>query len=1046
MAKFLLHGLWVQRSGLHLWIEQVAGHRIVVPESVPEGTFPPAVADLLTAASFRHRLRTTLRTPKGREVALTIPTAAYAPAEAMSLLGRLEFLDEPGPAATKAQREAIAPDLMWLVRMYRGLYRFVRAGRVMIKLAYEDNHWYPQWQLAQGLDERGWVAAMTAAAPGVLTVNNRNLDEDITETWPHWIAAALLADLTEEDDYLDRHDFARSLIESTPVRRGGVGLLNRLNSWKESITSVDVQLVAIVEQPDDSETESVDPDEALWPVRVQLRSGVGSPQPVRAGQLERGTLELARDKQARAVKIAPLLDVASYGVDAPRAVAVPVDLYTESPGEGRVGDWDVYLSTSQIVDFVSRDAARLREHGVTVMLPKAWASFEAHAHLETRESDAAGEGATRRHIGMDKLIDYNWRISVGETELTDSEMDELVHSKSGLIRLRGQWVLADTSSISRITDYMSELAQRSRKRAKRELERLAAELERARLSDAPDAEATVARLERELEEAREAFNAAAEDDSGQVTVAELRELALEALAEDPVEITGPDWYTALIGGTGALAEQAPERVELPETVHAELREYQRRGVDWLHWMSRNGLGGVLADDMGLGKTLQLLTLLAVEHARDEATGPTLVVAPTSVVGNWATEARRFTPELRVVVHHGSHRAAGEKFDEMIATHDVVVTSYGIAARDRSLLGAVEWDHVVLDEAQHIKNSATRSAKAVRALPARHRIALTGTPVENHLSEMRSILDFTNPGVLGSASFFRNHFARPIERDQDSAMAERLRRLTAPFILRRLKTDPAVVDDLPEKNEHVVTVAMTTEQAALYTAYVDDVRRRIEDTEGMARRGLVLAALTRIKQICNHPAHFLGDGSAVTLRGHHRSGKVAELVRLLDEAVGGGERMLIFTQYRAFGDLLKPYLSRRLGEDVPFLHGGVSRTGRARLVERFQSPDGPAAMILSLKAGGTGLNLTAASVVVHMDRWWNPAVENQATDRAYRIGQRKDVTVYKMITAGTLEESIQDILDGKTQLAGAVIGEGEGWITELDPDQLAELMSYRGTGE
>ena len=342
----------------------------------------------------------------------------------------------------------------------------------------------------------------------------------------------------------------------------------------------------------------------------------------------------------------------------------------------------------------------------------------------------------------------------------------------------------------------------------------------------------------------------------------------------------------------------------------------------------------------------------------------------------------------------------------------------------------------------MKNPSTRSSRAVRAIPTRHRIALTGTPMENHLAEMRSILDFTNPGVLGNASFFRNHFAKPIERDHDEGLAGQLRRLSAPFILRRLKTDPAVVDDLPEKNEHVVTVRMTSEQAALYQAYVEDVQRRITSSEGMARRGLILASLTRIKQICNHPAHFLGDGSAVTRGGRHRSGKVAQLVSLLDAAVAGEERVLIFTQYRAFGQLLQPYLSERFGEDIPFLHGGVSRATRAKMVDRFQSPDGPPAMLLSLKAGGTGLNLTAASVVIHMDRWWNPAVENQATDRAYRIGQRKDVTVYKMITAGTLEESIQDILDGKSQLAGAVIGQGEGWITELDPEQLAELMSYR----
>ena len=297
--------------------------------------------------------------------------------------------------------------------------------------------------------------------------------------------------------------------------------------------------------------------------------------------------------------------------------------------------------------------------------------------------------------------------------------------------------------------------------------------------------------------------------------------------------------------------------------------------------------------------------------------------------------------------------------------------------------------------------------------------------------------------MGTASFFRNHFAKAIERNNDEEMSERLRALTAPLILRRVKTDPNIIDDLPEKSEQIFTVSMTTEQAALYKALVNEVKKSLEDATGISKRGIVLASLTRIKQICNHPAHYLGDDSPVVIKGKHRSGKVKELMRIVDAATESGERLLIFTQYKAFGDILQPYLSGQLGHEIPFLHGGVTKNKRDQMVEDFQADDGPQAMILSLKAGGTGLNLTAASIVVHMDRWWNPAVENQATDRAFRIGQRRNVQVYKMITAGTLEESIQDILDGKTQLAGAVVGEGEGWLTELEPDQLAELMSYRG---
>ena len=992
MAKFLLHALWVQHSGLHLWVEQVAGHRIVLPDAVPSGTFPPVVESILERASFRHRLRTTLRTPKGREVALVLPTAAYAPEQAITVLAQLSFLDSPTPAATNAQRAAIAPDLMWIIRLYLGLTRFVRAGRVTLRLAYIDDQWWPQWQLAHGLSERGCVAQMMASAPGILHINNRALDSDVTETLPHWIASAELADLRESTRPYPWHDFSDALLHNQPLRRGGVGLLNRLREWKDSVAAVGLQLVVVVEEPAEpsgpedylfgQDAPDLPESAARWPVRLHVRSGVDSPQPVRLGRLDAGSVEVLREARKRLVQLAPLLDAAP-----PAAPFAP-----PSPTQG---DWDVVLTTPQIVDFVARDVPRLKRAGTTVLLPKAWATQDTKARLVTR-SDGGATGPAR--LGMDQLVGFDWHLSVGDKQLNDDEMAMLISSKSGLVKLRGEWVMADTAALARITDYMRKLGDKS------------------------------------VDEA--------------VTLADLREVALEAAAYEPIAVEGEAWVEALLGYRTA---PAPQRVELPETVHATLREYQRRGVDWLVWMSHNNLGAVLADDMGLGKTLQLLAMVAVEKqeraaAGDHAPRPTLVVAPTSVVGNWAREAARFVPGLRCVVHHGPRRLAGEELAAAARDTDLMITSYGILTRDCAQLAEVEWDHVVLDEAQHVKNSATRSAKAARALPARQRIALTGTPVENRLSEMRAILDFCNPGILGSATFFRHHFAAAIEREGDEEMTQRLRRMTAPFIMRRVKSDPAIIDDLPEKTEQVITVAMTAEQAALYSAYVNDVKEKLSQAHGIALKGLVLASLTRIKQICNHPAHFLGDGSPVTDRGRHRSGKVAELMRLLDDAVRDGRRVLIFTQYRAFGDILVPYLSDRMGEDIPFLHGGVAQAARDRMVARFQSPDGPPAMVASLKAGGTGLNLTAASVVVHMDRWWNPAVENQATDRAYRIGQDKDVQVYKMITAGTMEESIQDILDGKTQLAGTVVGEGEGWITELSPEDLARLMSYRSHTE
>lgn len=1023
MPDYLLHGLWMPESGLNLWIEQVKGHRVVTMERVSAGTFPPIVHSLIDGALFAQRHRIRLQTPRGKPVELLAPTVALAPREAVGFLANVASLDEASPAATAAQRAAIAPDLYWLIRMYRGLSRFVAAGRVSIHVPRRDGQWFAQWQLGTGVEERGWLAEMIAAAPGVLVANNIGLSEDMAKTLTHWIVLAKLEAIGAPEKVRPhaQHDFVHSLLTGSPLRRGSAILSKRVGDWNGSITAVNLQLVFIASEPyeepgersgasrataladaasaassragadADADADAVGAAAAtVWPVRVQVRSGTDAPRPVRQLDYDGQTAQKLRSELQRAIAASDLVDPVRH--PRPQYVPAPAD----------EGDWDVYLTSDEIVRFAETEATRLRMADFAVMLPKAWTTAETKAKLHVARDENPYDSSTVKHLGFDSIVSYDWRVSIGGVELTGEEMDQLVRSKSGLVKLRDEWVLANTAELARTKKYMQALGGGAT--------------------------------------------------SGTATAAELRELALESAVEagtanEPVEFTGSTWFTSLVGGTD---RPAPERVEVPRTVQAELREYQRRGVDWLYFMSRNNLGAVLADDMGLGKTLQLLTLLAVEKEAGRTTGPTLVVAPTSVVGNWAREAGRFVPSMRVLVHHGTKRLKGEELIAAIGEADLVVTSYGVVNRDVADLAQVKWDHVVLDEAQAVKNVGTRASKSVRAIPARHRIALTGTPIENKLSELRSILDFVNPGILGSQAFFRNHFARAIERGQEDALAqemgERLQRLTAPFVLRRLKTDPAIIDDLPEKAEHVIGVDMTAEQAALYKALVDEMQRELENRKGMARKGLVLAMITRIKQICNHPAHFLGDGSPVTENGRHRSGKVEKLVEILDQAASSGQRVLIFTQYKAFGDILQPYLSRRLGEEIPFLHGGVGKTARDAMVEDFQRPGGPPAMLLSLKAGGTGLNLTAASIVVHMDRWWNPAVENQATDRAFRIGQERDVTVYKMITRGTMEERIQEVLDGKLQLAGVVVGEGEGWITELDTEELADLISYRGRNE
>jgi SNF2 family DNA or RNA helicase len=493
--------------------------------------------------------------------------------------------------------------------------------------------------------------------------------------------------------------------------------------------------------------------------------------------------------------------------------------------------------------------------------------------------------------------------------------------------------------------------------------------------------------------------------------------------------------------SGDAAQRLPELPD-PPGLRAVLRPYQRRGLTWLATMSELGLGAVLADDMGLGKTLQLIALLLHEKPRDP--GPTLLVCPMSVVGNWAAEAARFAPELRVHVQHGTGRPRAAEFARVAAEHDLVVTTYGLLVRDVTDLANAAWHRIALDEAQYVKNANTRQARAVRAIPARHRVALTGTPVENRLEDLRAVLDATNPGLLGSAASFRDSFAVPIEKLGHEEPARRLAVVTRPFLLRRVKTDPTVAGDLPEKIEMTVRANLTPEQAALYRRVVDELVRRLADEDadpgGMSRRGLILATLTRLKQICNHPAHYLGDSSGVLHRGRHRSGKLELLDDIVTSARSEGEKVLCFTQFAEFGHMLGPHLSERTGEPVPFLHGGVSRRGRDQMVAEFSEPEGPGVMLLSLKAGGTGLNLTAANHVVHVDRWWNPAVEDQATDRAYRIDQHRQVQVRKLVSVGTVEERVDAIITRKRDLADSVVGSGEGWITELDGDALRELIS------
>ncbi|MBG6099827.1 non-specific serine/threonine protein kinase [Micromonospora vinacea] len=631
--------------------------------------------------------------------------------------------------------------------------------------------------------------------------------------------------------------------------------------------------------------------------------------------------------------------------------------------------------------FLSAGAPVLHAAGFGVLLPSWWQRPSARlgARLKARSRTAPGTvGGADAGVGLDALVDYRWEIALGDQPLSAEELATLAEMKTPLVRLRGRWVELDPG-------------------------RLAAGLRLLR-------------------------------SSGELTVADLLRLGLadgDATGALPVlEVTAD-------GALGDLLAGAVERrltpLDPPPGFQGTLRPYQQRGLAWLAFLRSLGLGGVLADDMGLGKTVQLLALLAGDPPE---AGPTLLVCPMSLVGNWQREAARFTPGLRVHVHHGAERARGAEFTAAAHGADLVLTTYSVAARDAADLAGIDWHRVVVDEAQAIKNASTRQAEAVRALPARQRVAVTGTPVENRLADLWSIMQFANPGLLGPAATFRKRFAEPIERHGDAEAAERLRRITGPFVLRRLKTDSSIISDLPEKLEMEVLCNLTAEQAALYRVVVDDMLARIETSDGIERRGLVLATMTRLKQVCNHPAQLLRDGSP--LEG--RSGKLARLTEILEEVLAAGERALLFTQYAEFGAMLRGHLSARFGREVLFLHGGLGKAERDALVQRFQSAEGPPLFVLSLKAGGTGLTLTAANHVVHVDRWWNPAVEDQATDRAFRIGQRRRVQVRKFVCAGTVEEKVAALIADKRSLAERVVGTGEQWITELSTGQLRDLFA------
>jgi SNF2 family DNA or RNA helicase len=643
------------------------------------------------------------------------------------------------------------------------------------------------------------------------------------------------------------------------------------------------------------------------------------------------------------------------------------------------------LNPLQAYEFIKSVAWRFEDSGLGVVLPATLTNREGWANRLGLKISAQTPQQKQGRLGLQSLLNFQWELAIGGQTLSKKEFDKLVALNSPLVEINGEWVELRPQDIKTAQAFFA-----SRK------EQMSISLEDALRLSKGDTQ----------------------------TIEKLPVVSFEASG------TLQELISTLSNN------QAIAPLPTPKTFQGQLRPYQQRGVAWLAFLERWGLGACLADDMGLGKTIQFIAFLLNLKEQEALEKPVLLVCPTSVLGNWEREVKKFAPTLKVVQYHGDKRPKGKAFVETVNKNDLVITSYSLVQRDLKSLQSVSWQIIVLDEAQNVKNSEAKQSQAIRQLESTFRIALTGTPVENRLQELWSILDILNPGFLGTRQFFQRRFAMPIEKYGDAASLGQLRSLVQPFILRRLKTDREIIQDLPEKQEMTVFCGLTAEQAKLYQQVVEDSLAEIETAEGLQRRGMILALLIKLKQICNHPVQYL---KGETLEQYH-SGKLQRLQEMLEVALAEGDRALIFTQFAEWGKLLKPYLEKQLGREVFFLYGSTSKKQREEMIDRFQhDPQGPPVMILSLKAGGVGLNLTRANHVFHFDRWWNPAVENQATDRVFRIGQTRNVQVHKFVCTGTLEEKIHDMIESKKQLAEQVVGAGEEWLTELDTDQLRNLL-------
>ncbi len=641
------------------------------------------------------------------------------------------------------------------------------------------------------------------------------------------------------------------------------------------------------------------------------------------------------------------------------------------------------LDIEKAFDFLKEKAWILEDAGYKIIIP-SWYTPQGRrkAKIKVKTSVKTPESISKGFFNIDTIIQYDYELAIGNEIVSRKEWNELVNAKTDLVRFRGEWMELDRDKMEEIIKFWQNNA----------------------------------------------------DKKGQSSMLDIIKMTAE---EEKFLFSHDDILSDIMDKLHDKSRFQAARIS--EKFQGTLREYQKRGLSWITYLENLGLNACLADDMGLGKTIQVIARIINEREEKKDVLPTLLIAPTSVTGNWKKEFERFAPHIKTFIHHGNLRYKKEKeFKEESMKYDVIISSYALARKDEKLFRSLEWERVVLDEAQNIKNPVAAQTKAILKIKAKHRLALTGTPVENRLLDLWSIFNFLNHGYLETQAKFRTAFEIPVQKDNDLVKTKILKSLVEPFILRRVKTDKDIIKDLPDKVEQKIYCNLSKEQASLYEAVVKDILEELQDSEGIKRKGLILSSLMRLKQICNHPAQFLQDGSYFT---KERSNKLSRLAEMTEEAIESGESILIFSQFREVCIELEKLFKKDFYYNTYLLHGGTGRIKRQQIIEEFQNPETePSVFILSLKAGGVGITLTRANHVFHFDRWWNPSVENQATDRAFRIGQEKNVFVHKFVTMGTLEERIDEMIEQKKKLAGSIIGSDESWLTELDNDAFKELIS------